>query len=245
MNIIELNVNEIIPYENNPRNNDEAIDKVAESIKEFGFRVPIIIDRDNVIIAGHTRLFAAKKLGMEYIPCIYAEGLTKEQIRAYRLADNKVAEFSTWDMDKLEQELSMLGDMDMTQFGFEKILEHIEEEDEDSPYSMATNVPQYDITGDVPEISELIDEGKTNELIAEIDSALIGEEEKDFLRKAAQRHLAFNYSKIAEFYASASPEVQELMEKSALVIIDYDDAILYGYTSLSEKIQKMLEADKQ
>ena len=125
MDIIELKVTDLIPYENNPRHNDEAVDKVAESIRQFGFKVPIIIDRDKVIVAGHTRLKASIKLGLETVPCIMADDLTDEQIRAFRLADNKTSELATWDFEKLEEELRELDqielDFDMTDFGFEKI----------------------------------------------------------------------------------------------------------------------------
>lgn len=115
--IVEKNINDIIPYENNPRHNDSDIDAVANSIKEFHFQNPIIIDKDNVIIAGHTRLKAAQKLGLEKVPCIVADDLTEEQVKAFRLADNKVSEFSGWDFMKLQEELSSL-DIDMSDFGF-------------------------------------------------------------------------------------------------------------------------------
>ena len=243
MNIIDLNVDELIPYENNPRKNDDAVDKVALSISAFGFKVPIVIDANNVIVTGHTRLKAAKKLGMKSVPCIKADDLSEEQIKAFRLADNKVAEFSEWDEEKLLQELDALGDIDMSLYGFE-FPDDDEGDGEDDTYSDATNVPQYDVQGETPDLSELIDEEKTNELLDEIESSDLSYEEKAFLRKAAQRHLVFNYRKVAEYYANASEEMQALMEKSALVIIDYNDAIMNGYSTLSQKVQKMLEADK-
>ena len=96
MQIMEMNVEELKPYENNPRNNDDAVEAVAASIREFGFKVPIIIDENGVIIAGHTRLKAAQRLGMEKVPVIQADDLTEQQVRAFRLADNKVAELATW-----------------------------------------------------------------------------------------------------------------------------------------------------
>ena len=117
MNIIEKNINELIPYENNPRNNEHSVGYVANSIKNFGFKVPIIIDKNNIIVAGHTRLLAAKELKLETVPCIVADDLTEEQIKKFRLADNKVGEFSKWDFEKLEEELQEL-DFDMEQFGF-------------------------------------------------------------------------------------------------------------------------------
>lgn len=244
MNIIDMNVEELIPYKNNPRKNDDAVEKVALSISAFGFKVPIVIDSNNVIVTGHTRLKAAKKLGITKVPCIKADDLTDEQIKAFRLADNKVAEFSQWDEEKLMKELEGLEEVDMSLYGFDFPEDDEGEEELDDTYTDKTNIPQYDITGDVPELSELVDEQKTKELLEEIENSDLAYDEKQFLIKAAQRHLVFNYKKVAEYYAAASEEMQDLMEKSALVIIDYNDAIMNGYTKLSEKLQKLMEADK-
>lgn len=104
MNIIEKNLTDIKPYEKNPRKNDNAVEYVANSIKEFGFKVPIVIDNNGVIVAGHTRYKASKKLGLEKVPCIIADDLTPEQIKAYRLADNKVAEKAEWDFGYTDEE---------------------------------------------------------------------------------------------------------------------------------------------
>lgn len=118
MKIIDMKVSDLIPYEKNPRRNDEAVEYVVESIKEFGFKVPIVIDKDNVIVAGHTRLKAAKKLKLEVVPCIVADDLTEEQIKAFRLADNKVSEKAVWDFELLEEELGDILEIDMTALGF-------------------------------------------------------------------------------------------------------------------------------
>lgn len=120
LSIEYLNTADLIPYENNPRNNDEAVQYVANSIQEFGFKVPIIIDRNNVIVAGHTRLKAALQLGLEEVPCVRADDLTDDQVKALRLIDNKVAEYATWDSDKLEQEINEIG-MSLLEFGFDTI----------------------------------------------------------------------------------------------------------------------------
>lgn len=117
-----LPVKELNPYENNPRNNDNAVEFVANSIKAFGFRNPIIVDRKNVIIAGHTRLKAAKSIGLETVPCIRADDLTEDQIKAFRIADNKVAEFATWDIERLNIELEEI-QIDMAEFGIDDIEE--------------------------------------------------------------------------------------------------------------------------
>ena len=119
MKIESLPIEELKVYENNPRRiPEEAIDAVANSIREFGFKVPIIVDSERVIIAGHTRLLAAEKLGLEDVPCIVAVDLSPEQVKAFRLADNKTCELSGWDFEKLEAELAELK-LDMSDFGFE------------------------------------------------------------------------------------------------------------------------------
>lgn len=115
MNIIEMPIGELIPYENNPRYNDSAVNDVAKSIELYGFKVPIVIDKNNVIVCGHTRVKAAERFGMQSVPCIVADDLTDEQIRAFRIADNKAAEGAAWDFDKLEIELEGL---DFSDFDF-------------------------------------------------------------------------------------------------------------------------------
>lgn len=108
MKILEKRIDEIFPYEGNPRKTDGAVAAVAESIKRFGFKVPIVVDSNMVIIAGHTRLEAAKKIGLEKVPVIVAEDLSEDQAKAFRLADNKTAEIAVWDFEKLEEELEDL-----------------------------------------------------------------------------------------------------------------------------------------
>ena len=135
MNIIQKDIADLIPYSKNPRKNDRAVDKVASSIREFGFKVPIVIDKNGVIVAGHTRMKAAKKLGMKEVPCIVADDLTDDQIKAFRLADNKTAEFAEWDIDLMTAELeeinmSEFAEIDMSQFGFDT--ESVPEEEESS-----------------------------------------------------------------------------------------------------------------
>ena len=140
MNVVNKSIAEIKPYEKNPRKNDDAVKYVAESIKEFGFKVPIVIDRNNTIVAGHTRYKAAKKLGLSEVPCIIADDLTDEQIKAFRLADNKVAEKAEWDFDLLSDELDDLFDFDMSVFGFDDL------DDED-----AVEVVEDDFDAELPE----------------------------------------------------------------------------------------------
>ena len=121
INIVMKKVDEIVPYEKNPRFNDNAVDAVAASIKEFGFKVPIVIDKDNVVVAGHTRLRGAKKLGLTEVPCIIASDLTPEQVQAYRIADNKTGEIAEWNYDLLPVEIKELQekDFDLSLLGFD------------------------------------------------------------------------------------------------------------------------------
>lgn len=133
MDIRNVNIDELQEYKDNPRDNKDAVGKVAESISEFGFKVPIVVDKDFTIIAGHTRRLAAKELGLSKVPVVIADDLTDEQVKAFRLADNKVAEFSQWDEDLLRSELNQLDDIDMEQFGFDDMLptnEEFEERDD-------------------------------------------------------------------------------------------------------------------
>ena len=125
MKIEMVKTGDLIPYHNNPRKNDGAVKYVASSIKEFGFKVPIVIDECNVIVTGHTRHKAAVKLGLKEVPCISANDLTLAQIKAFRIADNKTAEFAEWDLDLLKDELAELDEMDIDfDFDFENLNEN-------------------------------------------------------------------------------------------------------------------------
>jgi predicted 3-demethylubiquinone-9 3-methyltransferase (glyoxalase superfamily) len=135
LNIVKIKVEDLIPYINNPRNNENAVDKVASSIAEFGFKNPIVIDKNNVVINGHTRLLASKKLGLKEVPVIIADDLTEAQVKAFRIADNKVSEYASWDEELLKIELEQLEEMnfnlndlniDYSDFGLE--IDYIEDD---------------------------------------------------------------------------------------------------------------------
>ncbi|USI66771.1 DNA modification methylase [Lactococcus petauri] len=153
MEIIYKKIDELIPYINNPRNNDEAVDAVASSIKNFGFKVPIVIDSNGEIINGHTRLKAAKKLGLKEVPVITADDLSPEQVKAFRIADNKVAEIATWNEELLNIELGELAELDfnMEEFGFGD-LEEIKEIEEDVDFD---TTPPEEPTSQEGEIYQL------------------------------------------------------------------------------------------
>lgn len=241
--MIYLSLSEIKPYKNNPRKNDKAVEKVAASLRQFGPQAPIIVDENHVIIAGNTRYKAAKKIGLKEFPCVIAYNLNEEQVNAYRLADNKTGEFAEWDEEKLDEELAKILNIDMEQFGFEF---DDEEEVKDDKYTMKVNIPQYEVTGEKPNFADMLDSNKADSLIDEIENADgITEDEKEFLIQAARRHNVFNYRNIAEYYAQATAEMQRLMERSALVIIDVDDAIANGYAKLSDDIMNIIKEDNE
>lgn len=147
MEIVYKGVGDLIPYEKNPRNNEQAVDKVANSIREFGFKVPIVVDKYNVVVCGHTRLKAAKKLGLAEVPCVYADDLTDQQIKAYRIADNKVSELASWDDELLTQELEEITDFDMSEFGEFGDLENADNSDKEQHQKLSDKfiVPPFDI----------------------------------------------------------------------------------------------------
>lgn len=149
MQITNKKISDLKEYENNPRDNAQAVDAVANSIKEFGFKVPIIVDNQNIIIAGHTRYKAAISLGLEEVPCIVASDLTPEQVKAFRLADNKVGEIATWNLDMLKKELECIDGLDMSLFGFEEELpvDEVYEDDFD-PNEHITETP-FSLYGDI------------------------------------------------------------------------------------------------
>lgn len=134
INIVYKGIEELIPYVNNPRDNSGAVDAVASSIKNFGFKVPIVVDKGNEIVTGHTRLLAAKKLGMEKVPAIIADDLSEAEVKAFRLADNKVGELADWDWSLLDSEFEELKEMeldfDMEEFGFNDLDQFEDEKNE-------------------------------------------------------------------------------------------------------------------
>ncbi len=139
--IVNRKVSELKEYGNNPRINDEAVEAVANSIKEFGFKNPIIIDSNNVIVAGHTRLKACKRLGIVEVPCIVCDDLTEDQIKAFRLADNKTAEIAKWDMGKLSDEIKTI-DMDLLQFGFDDLIDKLDDDTEEDEFDESEELPE-------------------------------------------------------------------------------------------------------
>jgi ParB-like chromosome segregation protein Spo0J len=243
-------VEALIPYAANSRTHSDAqVAQIAASIKEFGWTNPILIDGDNTIIAGHGRLLAARKLGMKQVPAIRIGHLSKAQQRALVIADNQLAMNAGWDMDMLKAEIEglKLEDFDVDLLGFsddelKDIFSKLEDEiaslDSDK-YTTKIAVPIYEVKGEKPALSDIFDRKKTLELAAEIEQSDMPSDIKAFLLAAAERHTKFNYENIAEFYAHADEPLRKLMRDSALVIIDYDEAIEGGYIKLTKELMEL------
>jgi len=235
---------ELIPYVNNSRtHSDSQVNQVASSMKEFGFTNPILTDGANGIIAGHGRLLAALKLDIKEVPTISLHDLTEAQRKAYVIADNQLALNSGWDEELLKIELEGLDELDFNidLIGFDDLSldAFMEEKDEladENPYTKKADAPTYEPVGDKPDVKNLYNDEKTFDLIENIKSAILPQAEKDFLMLAAGRHTVLDFEEIANYYAHSSKECQELMEESALVIIDFKQALANGYAKMSDDV---------
>ena len=237
-------------WRDNPRKNDHAVGPLMESIQRFGFGAPIVARReDGMIIAGHTRLKAALELRMTEVPVRYLD-ISESDARLLALADNKLGELADWDEELLNVVLNQLSEegqdidgLGWTEKELSELLQDAPDENQEDIYTHKVESPIYEITGEKPDIADLIDMTRASELTAKISRADLTEEEKLFLLMAAQRHIVFRYDKIAEFYAHSRPEIQQLMEDSALVIIDFDRAIELGFVRLTKDIAGAFEDD--
>lgn len=250
MELIKYNIDELKKAEYNPRKEltpeDKEYQKIKNSIEEFGYVEPIIINKDKTIIGGHQRLNVLKDLGYTEVECIEVY-LDKTKEKALNIALNKIT--GEWDYSKLGDLLLELDaenfDLELTGFDNNEIEDLLAPMEEiENPYSQKVKIPQYEIKGECPNVKELYDDMKTLELIEEIKKSNVSDEEKEFLINASMRHVIFNYKLIAEYYANSNKEMQELMEKSALVIIDLDDAIANGYAEMVEKLKEMVDEDE-
>lgn len=244
-------INELNRHENNARTHSkEQIEQIINSINEFGWTNPVLIDENDVIIAGHGRLEAAIKLGINKVPCIILSGLSETQKRAYLIADNQLALNAGWDINILQTEIEALKldnfDIDLLGFSdedFQKMTDELclaesdSKTSDDNPYTKNVATPLYEPQGDKPELSDMYQTEKFNQLISKINSSKVETSVKNFLISAAYRHVQYNYEAIANFYAHSSKEIQELMEDSALVIIDFNKAIEQGYINLSTEVE--------
>jgi hypothetical protein len=224
----------------NPRKiDDKKITQLKKSLLEFPEMLelrPIVVDENYVVLGGNMRLKACIDLKMESVPVIMAEDLTEQQKKEFIIKDN--VSFGEWDWDIMETEF----DMDLLEdWGLDVLL--VDEETEEEKYTRKITAPTYEPVNVKPNINNLTDSTKYNTLIDEIESSNITDEEKQFLRLASCRHIVFDYSKIADFYSHSNKEMQDLMEKSALVIIDYNKAIEEGYVRLSKTLSELYSED--
>ena len=238
---VTLDLSSIIPYENNPRINEDAVPDVEESMRQCGNIDPIEVDENNVILSGHTRLMALQQLGETETVVLRVTGLSEDQKKKYRILANKTGEKALWDFERLSEELEGL-DFGGYEFGFDfDSAENVE----DTKYTEKTDIPQYEPTSEKWEVTDLYDDEKCRWLQEEIGGVdNIPSDIQKFLQIAAYRHVVFNYKRIADFYANTSADIQRLMERSALVIIDYDDAIKNGYVDLFSAVEGLKDDEE-
>lgn len=248
-------VSDLIPYARNSRTHSEdQVKQIAASIKEWGWTTPVLVAEDNTIIAGHGRVMAAQKLKIKDVPCMVATGWSEAQKKAYTIADNKLALNAGWDNEMLKIELEGLqdDDFDIDLIGVDDdFLSELDFSDsgvasgvDDETYSRKVDAPIYEIKGEKPKVSDLADVSRTNSLIEEIEAKKLPKEIKEFLIHAAHRHTVFDFAKIAEFYAHSDEKTQSLMERSALIIIDFEQAIEENYVKLVENLKDQYSIDR-
>lgn len=245
-------LSELRPYDKNPRkHSNPQLKEIINSINEFGFTNPLIVDEETMILAGHGRFEAAEKLKLKEIPCIIVNGLSDTQKRAYVIADNKLTLNGEWDNKLLIEELNILKDVEfdisLTGFGqseIDSLLELVNKSNGlSSIYTKKIEAPTYTPGKKKPKLKDLIDTSKTDVLIEEINATELPKDEKQFLIQAAYRHTVFNFERIADYYANSDKTTQELMENSALVLIDFNKAIENGYVTLSKNLEELFAND--
>jgi ParB-like chromosome segregation protein Spo0J len=246
MKITSKNINDLKASEYNPRQiSKKQFKELCESIEGFGLVDPIIInknpERENIVVGGHQRLKACKKLGFKKIPCVEVNlDINKEMELNVRL--NKSG--GVFDIDMLANTFDI---HNLKEWGFADIELGINTdkiEEVDSLYTKKIKLPVYEPKIEKPKTEELCNQEKTNKLIEKIKKSNATKEEKDFLIMSAYRHLVFSYDKIAEFYAHSNKEVQGLMEDSALIIIDFNKAIENGYIELTKSMTIIQEDER-
>jgi hypothetical protein len=222
---------------------DRNLGAIESSLRAFGQRKPIVVRKsDMTVMAGNGTLEAAKRLGWTTIAAVMVDEDRMTSAR-YAIADNRTAELATWDQEVLTALLGTLDTDSMLELGFSNgdlagLLDEVGAESATNleKYTAKIILPIYEPTGDRPAVGSLVDNVRANELVAEIVRHDLPDDIAHFLKIAATRHTVFNFQRIAEFYAHADPEVQELMEKSGLVIIDLDKAVEYGFVKMTEAI---------
>jgi len=233
---MKLEINKLKPNKANPRIiKDKKFKKLIKSIKEFPEMLdlrPIVVAEDMTILGGNMRYKACIDAGLKEVPVTIAKGLTDAQKQEFIVKDN--VGFGEWEWDMLANEWDSV---QLAEWGLD-VWENQDDviEEEDETYTRKIVAPTYEPKNKKPELEDLFNTDKADELIHKIKQAKLSEEETLFLSHCALRHTVYDYSKIADFYAHSSKEIQKLMEDSALVIIDFDKAIENGYVKLTKEI---------
>ena len=250
-------IGDLVPWDQNPRDNDQSVDEVAGSIRRFGFAAPIIARRaDSMVIAGHTRLKAAQKLGINKVPVRWMD-LDPAEARMLALADNKLNERALWDdsvlaevLAELEAEGADLEGLGWDQEELDALIANDSVGDgmndvADGIYTAKIQAPIYEPSGPKPAESDLYDTAKTDDLQAEILAAGLPAPVQKMLVAAACRHTSFSFRDLANYYAHSEADVQRLMERSALVIVDFESAIEQGFVRMTERLNELVEDEME
>lgn len=265
-----VHVDELRQYHRNPRRGN--VPRIRESLRENGQVQALVVNRGeltgrrNEVLGGNHTLQAAVAEGWEQVWVSYVDVGDPEAARIVA-ALNRTADFGEYDdrllaevLSSIDDELGSLSgtgydlsDLELIEAGLrDDQLGELDSDDDEGPsaedvvaaYSRKVNAPHYEPNGDNPSPGELVDTSKTEQLQADIRAADLPDDVQDFMLAAAHRHTVFRYDRIAEFYAHADPKLQQLMEASALVIVDFEDAIRHGYVKLTEKLSDLLDADR-
>jgi len=239
MEIKTVKLSEIKSNPNNPRIiKDDKFGKLVKSIQEFPKMLeirPIVVNADMIVLGGNMRLKACKEAGLKEVPVIFADDLTEDEQKQFIIKDN--VGFGEWDWDMIANEWD---EVQLEEWGLDiPDLNNI-----DDTYTSKVESPIYEPKEEKPNEGELYNLGKYKELMDKIALADLSDEKRIFLQMAATRHIEFNYAKIAEFYSHEDEEMQQIMEDSALVIIDYNKAIELGFVQLFGDLQNLSEIDE-
>ena len=231
-------IKDLKPATYNPRQiSTKQYNDLKASVKKFGLVDPIIVNKNNTVIGGHQRLKICKELKHIEIDCVVLD-LSKEEERELNIRLNKSG--GEFDMDILANEFDV---ENLVDWGFKHVELGLNIDKIDENYTRKIKTPHYEPRNIKPELSKLVDERKQKELLKKIQKSNVDNETKEFLIKASQRHLVFNYSNIADFYAHSDSETKELMEQSALVIIDFDSAIKNGFVEMSNDLKNLFDEE--
>ena len=253
MEIKSVPISNLVFDPNNARkHSSKNLKAIANSLEKFGQRKPVVV-HNGVIIAGNGTVEAARSL--DWTEITITEVPSDWDIataKAFAIADNRTAELAEWDTPVLVEQLLEMEDegYDLKEFGFDDgIMESLQKDIDEAndmqqqTYSNKMNIPQYEIVGEEPLFTELFNSSKADNLKQQVLDAKLPDDLKEFLLMAANRHVVFDYQKIAEFYPHQPAEIQQLMEESALVIIDAEDAIRNGYANFLTTIEQLEELD--